>query len=240
MISSEVIPTSSERRRMRRLLAYDQPLDGHAADSRIESVRTDPLPSSQNNERGQGRLMLLLRMLDAAEGSSVRGGGGQDEAVPGEHGNGAGPSGASVLLERFEILEELGAGGFGFVVRARDRLLGRQVALKMPVPERLLAPGDVGGFLREARAAARLDHPGIVRVFDAGELRPLGYFIASEYCDGPSLRRWLRAHGEPMSPRVVAAWAEALADAVQHAHERGILRRFPRAAPRLAAGAARA
>lgn len=226
MTPGEATPTSSDRRRMRRLLAYDDLLDVDAADPGSESVRTDPPPSTQDEKRGRGRLLLLLRMLDAAEGSSGAGGdGGKDEAAPGDQGRGTGVGGAPALFERFEILEELGSGGFGFVVRARDRLLGREVALKMPVPERLLDPGDVGLFLREARAAARLNHPGIVRVFDAGELGLLGCFIASEYCHGPSLRRWLRARGEPVSPRVAAGWAEALADAVQHAHERGILHR---------------
>ena len=111
------------------------------------------------------------------------------------------------LLGRFEMLEEIGAGGFGFVVRARDRLLGREVALKMPLPDRVLAPGDVRRFLREAQAAARLDHPNIVRVYDAGEIGPLGYFIASEFCSGPSLRRWLKAQNEPVPPQAGGALA---------------------------------
>ncbi len=123
------------------------------------------------------------------------------------------------------MLDHLGSGGFGFVVRARDRLLGREVALKMPLPERLLAPGDVDRFLKEARAAARLDHPNIMRVFDAGELGPLGYFIASEYCDGPNLRLWLSRQREPVSPRLAARWIAALAGALEHAHGRGILHR---------------
>jgi serine/threonine protein kinase len=99
------------------------------------------------------------------------------------------PGEGRLLLDRFEVVEDLGAGGFGFVVRARDRLLGREVALKMPLPERMLGSDMVARSLREARAAARLDHPNIVRVHDAGELGPLGYFIASEFCEGPNLRR---------------------------------------------------
>ncbi|MHB1560748.1 MAG: WD40 repeat domain-containing serine/threonine protein kinase [Isosphaeraceae bacterium] len=227
MTPSEAAPTSSEKRRMRRLLAYDGLLDLDTADPGIESIRTDAPPSTHDDERGRGRLMLLLRMLDAADPASGadRGGdgGAREEAAADE--TAAGVGGSPALFDRFEIIEEVGSGGFGFVVRARDRLLQREVALKMPVPERLLAAGDVGRFLREARAAARLDHPGIVRVFDAGQLGPLGYFIASEFCHGPNLRRWLRAQGKPVPPRVAAGWAEALADAVQHAHERGILHR---------------
>ncbi len=95
----------------------------------------------------------------------------------------------------------------------------------MPLPERLMGAGDLARSLREARAAARLDHPNIVRVHDAGELGPLGYFIASEFCEGPNLRRWLRTRNEPVPARLAAGWVAALADAVQHAHDRGILHR---------------
>ncbi len=95
----------------------------------------------------------------------------------------------------------------------------------MPLPERVLHAGDVGRFLREARAAARLDHPHIVRVYDAGELGPLGYFIASEFCPGPNLHRWLGSRNGAVPSRMAASWLVALADAAQHAHDRGILHR---------------
>jgi WD40 repeat protein/serine/threonine protein kinase len=180
------------------------------------STRSANIPSQE--DRGRERLRLLLKMLEASEPSfastaSDRGAEGQRADEP------------RSLLERFEVLDHLGSGGFGFVVRARDRLLGREVALKMPLPERLLSSGDVHRFLREARAAAWLDHPNIVRVHDAGELGVLGYFIASEFCAGKSLREWLRDQSEPVPPRLAARWVAELADAVRHAHERGILHR---------------
>ena len=171
------------------------------------------------DDLARSRLLLLLRLLDAAEAPS--GPTSDDGVARVSDGFGENPT----LLSRFEILEDLGSGGFGFVVRAHDRLLGREVALKMPLPERALGPGDVRRFLREAQAAARLDHPHIVRVFDAGELGPLGYFIAAEFCAGPSLRQWLKAQNAPVPARTAAGWVAALADAAQHAHERGILHR---------------
>jgi len=175
--------------------------------------------TTEATARGRSRLLLLLTMLDAAESvASQLAVAGADPARDARDEN-------PPLLGRFEVLDDLGSGGFGFVVRARDRLLGRVVALKMPLPERALAPGDVHRFLREARAAARLDHPNIVRVHDAGELGPLGYFIASEFCEGPSLRRWLKDQNEPVPTRLAAHWVGALADAVQHAHDRGIVHR---------------
>jgi len=161
----------------------------------------------------------MLSMLDAAEGPVAGpGGGGYDPAL-----KFAGVS--RPILGRFEVLEQLGSGGFGFVVRARDLTLGREVALKMPLPERVMRAGDFDRFLKEARAAARLDHSSIVRVYDAGTLGPFGYFIAAEYCAGDSLRQWLKTRNEPVPPRIAARWLSALADAVQHAHDRGILHR---------------
>ncbi len=179
------------------------------------------LPASDANDRGRDRLLLLLTLLNAADTVSRAG----EPDQPG-----AGPERPAALrkqplLGRFDVIEEIGSGGFGFVVRARDLRLGRDVALKFPLPERVLGPGDLRRFLKEARAAARLDHPHIVRVFDAAELGPVGYYIASEYCAGPSLRQWLRSQPEPVPATRAARWLASLADAVQHAHERGILHR---------------
>ena len=163
-------------------------------------------------------MRLLLKLLEVSEVND-------DQSIADAAPDGKGCAHGRPLLGRFDVIDHLGSGGFGFVVRARDRLLGRDVALKMPLPERILSTADVHRFLREAQSAARLDHPNIVRVFDAGELGPLGYFIASEFCAGPSLRRWLGTQTGPVAPRLAARLVAALAGAVQHAHERGILHR---------------
>jgi WD40 repeat protein len=172
-------------------------------------------------ERGHDRLRLLLKMLEESAGDAN----GESVAERFAEGAGVGHDGGRPILGRFEVLEHVGSGGFGFVVRARDRMLCREVALKMPLPERVLESGGVDRFLREARSAARLDHPNIVRVHDAGELGPLGYFIASEFCPGPSLRCWLKGRREAVPPRLAARLVADLADAIPHAHERGILHR---------------
>ena len=189
-------------------------------DARLRVASTSALPAAASLPvGGHDRLRLLLRLLEASEGDDDR------ESVAGRVSSGDGRDDNRLLLGRFEVLEHLGSGGFGFVVRARDRLLGREVALKMPLPERMLGSGDVSRFLREARSAARLDHPNIVRVFDAGQVGPIGYFIASEYCAGQNLRQWLNQRDPPIAPRLAVRWTAALADAVQHAHERGIFHR---------------
>jgi serine/threonine protein kinase len=125
---------------------------------------------------------------------------------------------------RFSIVRELGRGGFGVVFLAEDRVLGRQVALKMPRPEVLVTPEVRRRFLREAEAASRFDHPHIVPVFEVGEEGPICY-IASAYCEGLTLAQWLREQTAPVSIRLASRLVAIVAAAVAHAHERGILHR---------------
>ena len=111
--------------------------------------------------------------------------------------------GSPARLGRFRLLCELGRGGQGVVFLAFDPALGRQVALKVPRPEALLNPDLRQRFLREAHAAAGLDHPNLVPVYEAGEDGPVCY-IASAYCPGRSLAAWLKDHPGPMDPRAAA------------------------------------
>ncbi len=127
-------------------------------------------------------------------------------------------------LGRFLIQRELGVGGHGVVLLAFDSVLKRQVALKVPRSEALVSPALRRRFLLEARAAARLTHPNLVSVYEVGEVGNVGY-IASAYCSGPSLARWLQERREPMSPRQAAQLIAQLADATQYAHSQGVLHR---------------
>ncbi len=127
-------------------------------------------------------------------------------------------------IGRFRIQHEIGCGGVGVVFLAFDPRLRRRIALKVPREESLASEELRARFLREAEAAARLDHAHIVGVYDVGEAGPLCY-IASEYCSGPTLRQWLRESSTPIEPRLAAEWAARLAAAVQHAHGRGVLHR---------------
>jgi serine/threonine protein kinase/WD40 repeat protein len=134
------------------------------------------------------------------------------------------PAATTKTLGRFRIVHELGRGGLGIVYLAYDPKLGRQVALKIPRIESLASDESQRRFLREAEAAARLSHPNLISVFDAGEEGPIGY-IASEYCPGPTLAQWLRQRDEPAPPRWAAECVQQLAAGVQHAHGRGVLHR---------------
>ena len=125
---------------------------------------------------------------------------------------------------RFIIHQELGRGGFGMVFLAEDPHLMRLVALKLPRPDALTNASLRERFLREARAAARLDHPNIVPIYDAGEVGAICY-IVSAYYPGENLAAWLQRQPGPLTPRTAAALTAVLADAVQHAHNHGILHR---------------
>ncbi|MBX7169057.1 MAG: serine/threonine protein kinase [Pirellulales bacterium] len=107
---------------------------------------------------------------------------------------------------------------------AIDPTLGRQVALKVPRPEALVLPEIRRRFIREAQATARLTHPNIVAVHEAGEVGTLCY-LAADYCDGPTLAAWLRARPQPVAPRVAARLIAQLVDAVDYAHARNVIHR---------------
>jgi serine/threonine protein kinase/WD40 repeat protein len=128
------------------------------------------------------------------------------------------------IVGRFRLLHELGCGGFGVVYLAYDPKLKRQVALKLPRPEVLLAEGLRKRFLREARATASLDHPHIVPVFETGEIGGACYLV-SAYCKGGTLAQDLAQRQSPLDAREAAHLAILLADAVEYAHSRGVLHR---------------
>ena len=122
----------------------------------------------------------------------------------------------------YEILGELGRGGMGVVYKARDRRLGRVVALKMLLAGGHAASEDARRFRTEAEAVAALAHPNIVRLYEAGEADGLPYF-ALEFCAGGPLDK--RLAGRPQNPRQAAALLAAVARAVQSAHEAGVVHR---------------
>jgi WD40 repeat protein len=135
---------------------------------------------------------------------------------------GEGP--APARIGPFELVRPLGRGGFGLVFLARDPRLNRLVALKVLRPDVPLTAELWRRFVREGRAAAVLDHPNIVPVHETGEDGPVPY-IASAYCPGPTLAEWLQQRLHDVPPHTAAALVAQLADAVQHAHSRGVLHR---------------
>jgi serine/threonine-protein kinase len=125
-------------------------------------------------------------------------------------------------LGGYDVVEPLGAGGMGEVYRARDVKLRRDIALKV-LPRELADDAERRGrLLREARAAAALNHPNICTVYDVGEADGHAY-ISMEVVEGQPLSA--RLAGRPLAPDEVLRYGVQLADALTHAHERGVVHR---------------
>lgn len=127
-------------------------------------------------------------------------------------------------LGRFELRRELGRGGVGIVFLAWDSQLRREVAVKIPRWEELATPELRLRFLREARAAAALDHPGIVPVYEVDEVEDI-CFLVSAFCSGGNLAQWLEQQTAPVSPRLAAVLIAEVAEAVQYIHANHICHR---------------
>lgn len=123
---------------------------------------------------------------------------------------------------QLEILELLGQGGMGAVYKARQPALDRFVALKILPPQTARDPGFAERFTREARALAKLNHPNIVAVHDFGQSGGYHYFIM-EFVDGVNLRQ-LQKTGR-LSPHEALAIVPQICDALQYAHDEGIVHR---------------
>jgi predicted Ser/Thr protein kinase len=132
------------------------------------------------------------------------------------------PGPARPTVPGYEILGELGRGAMGVVYRARQKALGREVALKMVLSGQFAGPHELERFRTEAVRLAKLQHPNIVQIYEVGEFDGRPYF-AMEYVPGGSLAKLLEK--KPLAPRPAAELAVTLARAMQHAHERGIIHR---------------
>ncbi|MBI3865665.1 MAG: protein kinase [Planctomycetia bacterium] len=128
-----------------------------------------------------------------------------------------------VLLDRFELRSELGVGSFGYVFQAWDSRLERVVALKVQRAGSLASHEDVERFLREARSAAQLKHPAIVSLYETGQTADGVWYLVCEYVGGSTLEERLKAG--PLDSQQAAATAAELADALQYAHEHGVVHR---------------
>ncbi len=122
----------------------------------------------------------------------------------------------------YELLHEIARGGMGVVYKARQVSLNRVVALKMILAGQLAGEENVQRFHAEAEAAAKLDHPGIVPIFEVGEHEGQHYFSMG-FIEGESLADMIKEG--PLPPQAAAEYMRKIADAMAFAHERGVIHR---------------
>ena len=128
-----------------------------------------------------------------------------------------------MLGGRYRLDERIAGGGMGDVWRGTDEVLGRTVAVKILLPALLEEPGFAERFRGEARTMATINHPGVVDVYDYGSDQQIA-FLVMEYVEGDALSRTLGRVGRLTPARTMALVAQA-ADALQAAHEKGIVHR---------------
>jgi WD40 repeat protein len=188
-----------------------------ACDDALAAGTPPPAGEPLNQDRGHDHLACAKLLRRVLGDSTSTGLGFRVESAP-----------VGVLpwthLGRFQLLRELGRGGCGIVYLAYDPHINREVALKVSHVQSAIDPEWRSRFMREAHAAGCLDHPNVVPVHEAGAVGPVE-FIVSAYCPGPTLADWLRKRTEPIPFRDAAGLIAVLADAVAHAHARGVLHR---------------
>jgi serine/threonine protein kinase len=169
----------------------------------------DSQPSS-SSDRGQEVDLEIVRRLD--------------QLWPAVSSHEAGKPAELRTIGKYQLQRIVGGGSFGVVYLAIDSVLDRPVALKLPRLEVLLDEGKRARFAVEAETAASLEHPGIVRVYEAGLAGPEP-FIAMAYGDGPNLAEWMAANSNAHSWQALAALVAEIALAVDYAHQHGVLHR---------------
>jgi serine/threonine protein kinase len=132
------------------------------------------------------------------------------------------PLGKIKYFGDYELLEEIARGGMGVVYRARQISLNRIVAVKMILAGQLASEADIRRFHAEAEAAANLQHPNIVVIHEVGEHENRHYF-SMDYVEGQNLATLV--HERALLPAQAAELVKTIAEAIQYAHQRGILHR---------------
>ena len=128
-----------------------------------------------------------------------------------------------ILAGRYELFEKIGDGGMAVVYKAKDRLLNRNVAIKILKPEFIRDPKFIDNFRRESQAAAGLSHPNIVAVYDVGKEGNI-YYIVMELVDKGNLSDIIEKQA-PLSERQVIDISRQIATALSFAHKKNLIHR---------------
>jgi hypothetical protein len=128
------------------------------------------------------------------------------------------------VIGDYQLIEQIGRGGMGVVYKAYQKSIGRMVALKVIAAGSLSSPEDIARFRDEASAAGRLNHPGIVAIYDAGEHGGNHYFSMA-YIEGENLASYVGAGKPQLKPKEAARLMEEVCRAVQYAHDHAVIHR---------------
>jgi serine/threonine-protein kinase len=194
-----------------------------ASDALFEAFRAqagaEPRTEDEAVARVMDRLMDLPRQASVSDQPTVLA---APITVPDDD-HGPAPEGGA---GRYEMLRELGRGGMGVVVLGHDRHMGRELALKVLPAEHRDRPQHVQRFLNEARITGRLQHPGIVPVYDQGELPDRRPYFTMKLVKGRTLAELLKERPDPAHdlPRFLIIF-EQVCQAVAYAHSRGVIHR---------------
>ncbi len=186
---------------------------------------TDPTePRSRDSSvRRRGRRVVARHVERSREDETTDRAGTAAWESPGSGSPASAPQGDPTAIGRYRVIRRLGQGGFGRVYLARDDELDRPVAVKVPNPERVAGPEDVAAYLAEARTLAKLDHPHIVPVYDVGRTDDGLCYVVSKYVEGSDLAERMR-QGR-LTFRESAELVATVAEALHHAHTRGLVHR---------------
>src|ERR1035438_9415740 len=168
------------------------------------------------------RCLMALNLATQTEAPGAEAGPGGTQVVPPSPVSAPPPEEIARQFPQLEVLECLGRGGMGVVYKARQPRLNRFVALKILAREKEKDPRFAERFTREAQSLARLNHPNIVTVYDFGETNGL-YYLLMEYVDGMNLRQLLQTR--KLAPEEALAIVPSICEALQYAHQLGIVHR---------------
>ena len=177
----------------------------------LDDARLDDYLASQAEGAPASPRRLAVRMIRAGVMTTFQ----AEQFLQGKH--------KGFCLGSYRIIDRLGSGGAGLVYLARHEVLGKRFAIKVLPQACADDPVALGRFRREARAAAVLDHPNVVQVYDFREEGGLNY-IVMEYVEGPTLQRLMGRRGR-LAVATACEYARQAALGLQHAHEHGLVHR---------------
>lgn len=226
-------PEDKRDRRLEQLVEqFDRQID--QPDDMIDSAELHGLSDEEVLELN--RRLQCLELLDAARPSGVTNDPNQTTVVGAALPNFSTPVSSPLRIapdlphdslphiEGLQVISAIGGGGYGDVFLARDLAIDRFVAVKIPRLDRVPGKKQKERFLREAKAAAMLSHPAIVPLFQT-IANDDGLCLIYAYAKGPTLAEWLASRSEPWAAKDAARLVARLAEAIQHAHSRGVIHR---------------